>query len=130
MARNGIVGRKLAFVEALAAGQNVTQAAVTAGVGRRTAARYHQDAAVRAALQAAQADALAQTTRKAVATMTAALDVLAGIMANERASPSARVSACRTVLEMAVKFSETLDLAVRVAELEERMRDDTTEKPD
>jgi len=125
MARNGIVGRKLAFVEALAAGQNVTQAAVTAGVGRRTAARYHQDAAVRAALQAAQADALSQTTRKAVATMTAALDVLAGIMANERASPSARVAAARAVLESGLRFTELCDLARRVDDLERTVSNGT-----
>jgi len=115
----------LAFVEALAAGQNVTQAAVTAGVGRRTAARYRQDAAVRAALQAAQGDALSQTTRKAVATMTAALDVLAGIMANERASPSARVAAARAVLESGLRFTELCDLARRVDDLERTVSNGT-----
>jgi len=115
----------LAFVEALAAGQNVTQAAVTAGVGRRTAARYHQDPSVRAALAAAQSDALGQVTRRAVAEMVKALDTLAGIMANERASPSARVAAARAVLESGLRFTELCDLARRVDDLERTVSNGT-----
>ncbi|MBI4757842.1 MAG: hypothetical protein HY783_02400, partial [Chloroflexi bacterium] len=76
--------------------------------------------AVQAALKQEQASNLAGVTRRSVAAMTDALSTLREITRNAEAPWAARVSAARAILECGLRFTEALDLAERVAALEEK----------
>jgi hypothetical protein len=90
-------------------------------VTARTAYRWAGQEAFKAEL-ARQADILVEdASRQAAASMGAALAVLASIMGDTLASPSARVSAARSILETGLRFAELVTLAERVARLEERI---------
>jgi len=122
MADNGsLTAKQRRFVAALMTARTVEDAAQVAGIAERTAWRYLANSDVRAALHEAQAQALAQVTRRAVQAMTEALDVLRGIAADGDAPTGARVSAARAILENALRYNEAVTLAERVSELEARM---------
>ena len=72
-----------------------------------------------AALSEAHAAALSQVTGAAVAMMTDALNTLTGVMSDGGAPVGARGGAARAVLDNALRFTEAVTLAERVARLEE-----------
>ena len=113
-----LTSKQALYVEALASGKSLDAAAAAAGIVERTGRKWRGLPTVQAALREARSQALGDVTTKAVARMTAALDVLTLIMADKTISPAVRVSAARTILESAVRFSETLDLSERVSALE------------
>ena len=107
-----------AYVEALASGKGLEAAAVAAGISDRTGRLWRALPSVQAALRAARSERLADATSVSVAMMGDALETLRAVMQDTEAPYSARVAAARCVLESGVKFTEVLDLAARVAELE------------
>ena len=130
MAENVLSPRKRAFVEALLLGKTQAEAGQAVGVSDRQARRYMFDPTVRATLRAAQDDALAQVTRRAVAVMTDALDKLAEIMRDGNVAPSARVAAARAILENGLRFHDAVTLAERVATLEDYIKEKEKEQDD
>lgn len=123
MAGNGrLTVRQRRFIAALIAHRTIGEACEAAGIGERTGYRYLSNPAVRYALSEAQTQELGQITRKAVAAMTEALETLVGIAKDVAAPASARVSAARAILENALRFHEAVDLAERVAALEEKLQ--------
>ena len=122
MADNGALScRQRRFLQALLTSKTIREAARLAHVGERTAWRWLRDPTFKAELRQMQDAHLAEVTRVTVAGMTQALETLEAVMGDPSASPSAKVSAARTVLEMGVRFTEILDLAERVAVLEQRL---------
>lgn len=115
-----LTSKQAVYVEALASGKSLDAAAAAAGIVERTGRKWRGLPVVQAALRDARAQALGDVTTRAVARMTAALDVLTVVMADKNISPAVRVSAARVILESGVKFSETVDFAERLAELEAR----------
>jgi hypothetical protein len=121
MTENGLSGKQLQFIEHLMAGLSQVAAGAACGISPRTSRRWMLDAHVRAALNEAQAQAIAHVARKAAAAMADALDTLSAIMTDDDASHGARVSAARAILENGLRFNDAVTLAARVAELEEAL---------
>ena len=127
MACSGSLNRRQRkFAAALSVAPSVEAAATVAGISERTAYRYLQEPSVKALLSQALDNAQGQATRRVVGEMTAALDTLAGIHADTSAPASSRVSAARAILSAGPLLREALDLAQRVAELEEYLAESKT----
>jgi transposase len=118
MARNGL--KKTRFLKELLTARSITQAAELAGVGLRTATTWLAAADFRAALVKAQDDTFSQTTRQTVAYMADALETLRALMQDKNTPATARVAACRVILESGVKFTELVDVLQRLDALERR----------
>jgi len=76
--------------------------------------------AVRDALQVAESEAMDAAVRRAVAGMSAAVDVLLEIAGNSKLRAAVRVSAARALLDAAPRLWEARELDARVAVLEVR----------
>lgn len=116
-----ITPRQARFVAALLTCPTIEAAAAAAGITSRTGRNYLAAPDVRRALSAALDDAMGQATRRAVQAMTGALQTLEEVHTDGEAPTAARVSAARAILEAGPRLREALDLAERVAELEERI---------
>jgi phage terminase small subunit len=112
--------RRRRFVAAMLTSPTIEDAAKSAGISERTAYRYLANPDVKAALSSALDDALNQATARAVAAMTAALETLAAIHQDRAAPTGARVSAARAILDAGPRLREAVDLAERVARLEQQ----------
>jgi len=124
MADNGTLScKKHRFLQALLQAKSIREAAGLTHISERTAWRWLRDPAFRAELRRVQDEALAQAARQAVGTFGEALETLRDVMARPSAPASARVAAARAVLEVGLRLAETLDLAERVRELEEKVNE-------
>lgn len=113
-----LTSRQVQAIAALLASPSIGQAASAVGVGERTLFRWLQDSDFQAAYRAARADALTQATARLTQAAGEAIDTLREVMGDTEAPASARVSAARTVLELAVRAVELEDLVQRVEVLE------------
>jgi hypothetical protein len=108
------------FCDALARGETSCQAAKVAGVCERTARRWRQRPEIQAAVRSRVNDALASA--RAILAQGSALAAKELTSLVETASlDSARVAACRTVIEESAKLGELEDLAAKLADLEARL---------
>jgi len=112
--------RQARFAAALLGARSVAEAAELVGVCERTGRRWAELPAVRDALQVAESEAMDAAVRRAVAGMSAAVDVLLEIARNPRSPVGARVSAARALLDAAPRLWEARELDARVAVLEVR----------
>jgi hypothetical protein len=108
-------------VAALLSNPTIEAAAEAAGIHRRTAHRYLDEPNVRQVLGRELDDLMGQATRLTVRAMTSALATLQRIHTDPEAPTSSRVSAARAILDAGPKLREALDLADRVALLEENL---------
>ena len=99
--------------------RRVEDAATVAGVTHRTASRWLKQDAVKAALSAALDDVLGLATRRVVSAMLEAVGTLAEVYQDPEQPAGARVSAARAILDAGPRLREALDLAARVADLEQ-----------
>jgi len=116
--KSDLTSKQATYVEALARGKGLDDAAQAAGIVERTGRTWRGLPSVQAALRLARQARLADATSIATAMMGDALDTLKSVMEDTGAPASARVNAARAILESGIKFNETLDLAERVARLE------------
>jgi len=123
MTRNGMSTRQRRFIQAVMTSPSIKQAAAAAKVGERTAYRYLDDPAVRAALAKLQDDSMAQAARETVAAMSEALQVLRAIQNDKAAPHAARVSAARAIRDSGPRLNEQALLSERVAELEGKVNE-------
>ena len=122
MAENGTLSRsQRRFVGALATTRTIRAAAAKANIGERTAWRWLCDPTVRRAADGALDSVLREATHNAASLMTKALDTLVDVMDDGEASASARVSAARAVLEVGLRYHESMILAERMSVIEERL---------
>ena len=125
MAGNGRHHADAALIAALAAGATVQDAANQAGVAERTVYRRLADPSFRAQIEEARRAAIDLAVARlsdaaAFAAMT--LRELAGAADSE----TVRLGACRTLLELALKWREHGELTERIAALEHLTRDSKT----
>jgi len=106
------------FVSALATGSTVSDAAVTAGVSKRTGIRWHNEPEVQAELGEVRRATLTHARRKLLGLVDAAADALGAVMADAD-SPAARVSAAKTVLAQVLRFDERTELEERLQRVEQ-----------
>jgi hypothetical protein len=106
-------------IAALLSVPTITEAARHAGVGGRTLYRWLQeDATFQQAYRDARRAAVSQAIAHVQRATSTAVKTLEAIMRSTKAPSSARVSAARAVLEMALKGMELEDLSVRIEALE------------
>ena len=106
------------ILSALIATKTISAAAVAAGVSERTIYSRLADDAFRAEYERRQSMTLEAACKALQAALTDAVDTLTSIMKDMETGPSQRITASRSVLEYAYKYSELTDLAARVAALE------------
>jgi len=126
MAENG---RKLSTkqkraIAALLAERNVRAAAESARVGERTLYRWLSDAEFRAALAAAEGDAIDQATRRLIAMTGKAADELQAILTDLDSTPAVRLRAIELIFANALKLRELRNVEERLAALEKAVNND------
>ncbi len=107
-----------ALVAGLARGLTLRDAAQAAGVSERTAYRRAADAGFRQQVGRMRADLLAQAVGCLADAATAAVATLRAL--REAEADSVRLGAARAILDAGMKGAELVDLAERVATLEEQ----------
>jgi hypothetical protein len=107
-----------ALLLALAAGHTVREAAERAGVSERTATRRLADPIFRRLVTKTRADLMDGAMGKLADSTGQAVVTLRGLL--EAVSETARLGAAKTILEMAARLKETVELEQRVRDLEER----------
>jgi hypothetical protein len=110
-------------IEVLLKSGSVSKAAEAAHVSRNTLHRWMREPAFAAALAAAEADALANLSRRLVDLGDKATDTLEEAMAYDPKAPGARVAAANSVLANLLKVRELAMLENRVAALEQAILD-------
>ena len=126
MAENG---RKLSTkqkraIAALLSQKSVRAAALSAAVGERTLYRWLSDAEFRAALAAAEGDAIDQATRRLIAMTGKAADELQAILTDLDSTPSVRLRAIELIFANALRLRELRNVEERLAALEKAVNND------
>src|SRR5262245_58634963 len=112
MAHRGRRNADEALALAVATGQTLRDAAQTAGVGERTAARRWSDPAFRCRVAELRADLVRRSLGRLADAMTEAADVLRCLL--QAQSESVRLGAARSLLELGVKLREGVELEERL----------------
>jgi hypothetical protein len=120
--KTALSARKARFAAALLATNTVADAARAAGISERTAFTYLEDPDVQSAVGRGLDDTLSDATLHVTAAVTKALAVLESILDDTSAPPSCRVAAARLILDAGPRYRQTLDLATRLAVVEDLQR--------
>ena len=115
---NGISRKQDTAIGALLSQPTILAAAESVGVGESTLRRWLKDGDFLTAYRAARREAVSQAIGHLQGACSVAVMALTDISQDVNCPASARVSAARTVLELALKGVELEDLAVRAEELE------------
>ena len=110
-------GKRDAVLVALAAGKTVREAAAETGVGERTAHRWLADPQFRAELANARQEMIRQAVGKLADASSAAADELRRLLTDAE-SDAVRLRAAVAILDGLTKLREHVELADRVAALE------------
>lgn len=107
-------------IPALLSAPTVEDAAALAGVSRESLYRWlRSDPRFRDELHAAEAAALAETSRRLVGLAGRALATIAGVMDDESASATVRLRAAESVLGHLLRVRELVTLEERITALEQ-----------
>jgi hypothetical protein len=109
---------EILFVEAVATGESLADAAKASGVSYRTARRWKVRPEIASAIRERTTEALALGRAVLASGMARAARGLVAMADGTASAESPRVSACRAVIEGAVSLAEVEELLIRVAELE------------
>ena len=112
-----LTGRQLAAIARLMAGDNVTRAAEASGVPRRTLTRWLTEEPFTRALEAAQADAIADSVRHLAGALSEASAAVIRL-ARESEDEAIRLRAALAVVSMYRELRDAGDLEARLAALE------------
>lgn len=124
MAENGtLTTRQRRALTAILGAPTLDTAAAACGIARRSLERYLSQPDFRAALVAAEAQALDQAGRVLVAGQAQALAVLADVMSDPNARPGDRRAAAVAWLDLVLKWREQRVLEERIAVLEAALHD-------
>jgi hypothetical protein len=118
---NGISRKQDTAIGALLSQPTILAAAESVGVGESTLRRWLKDGDFLTAYRAARREAVSQAVGHLQGACSVAVVALTDISQDVNCPASARVSAARTVLELALKGVELEDLTVRVEELESQV---------
>jgi hypothetical protein len=107
----------------LAQGVPTSEAARRAGVSERTAYRRMEDPSFRRLVMETRASLFAQAVGVLASTSGKAAEVLGKLLDSE--SEQVRLNAARLILELGPKIQESTDLAEQIAEIKQRLEEDT-----
>jgi hypothetical protein len=105
---------------ALLSDPGLTGAAKAAGVGKATLWRWMQQPAFREAYRRARREAVEQARARLQQASGEAVEALREVMNDQEAPHASRVSAARTVLDMAMQATSEEEIEKRLAALEAR----------
>ena len=111
-------GKQITALSALLRERTIEDAAERAQVHERTIRRWLKDPFFGEAYRQARRDAVAIATGRLQQVAAEAVTTLQSVMRDDTAPAPARVSAAKTVLELAVKAIEIEDLTARIEVLE------------
>lgn len=115
---NNLTRRQESAIVALLNLPSIHDAAEASGTPERTLFRWLQDPAFSAAYRQARREVLSMATARLQRAAETAVETLEAVMKDAIATPAARVSAARAVIEFALKGLEMEDLEARVEALE------------
>lgn len=119
MAESGrLTPKQQRAIAALLTARDVADAAQAAGVGYRTLRGWLKQPAFVAELDEAQRQALSATIRRLTSLSMGATVVLARVMADNEATPAARIRAADIVLSRLMSLKELIDVEQRLAAVE------------
>jgi hypothetical protein len=118
MADNGRRKMDDALALALATGQTLRDGAAAVGVGERTAYRRWTDPAFRQRVADLRGELVGRAVGRMADGMAEAAEVLRRLLAAK--SEAVRLGACRSMLEIGVKLSESVELRARIEALEKQ----------
>ena len=120
--KNGkLSARQEQAIAALLTEPTVTAAAAKANVPERTLYRWLDEPAFTAAYRAARRKTVKQTVARLQRASAPVVSLLLQLAASDQTPATARVAACRAVLDYTFKAVELEDLDERLSELEARM---------
>jgi len=119
--RRKLTRKQQKAIVALLACPSIEAAAAVAGIGQRSLYRWLRLDQFQQAYASARKEIVSQAVTKLQATMTAAVDTLQTVMSDPEAPPSARVSAAKTVLDLALKSGQLEEVETRLAAIEKRI---------
>lgn len=104
---------------ALLTAPNIEEAAKCIGIGQTTLYRWLKLPEFQEELKEARRQAVSLAVGKLQQSTATAVNVLQSVAENEESPASARVSAAKTILEMALKAVELEDIVARIEQLEQ-----------
>ena len=116
MARNDSAAAVLAA--AVAAGNNLTDAATKAGISRKTATRWNATPEFRARVDEIRSAAIAHVAAALAAAAGEAVEVLRRQMTNQQAAPASRIRAASAILSHLLPLREHAVFDARLDSLE------------
>ena len=119
MAHRGRQNADESLAVALATGQTLRAAAVTAGIAERTAARRWSDPSFRRRVGDLRGQLVNAAVGKLADGMGDAADMLRKLLAAD--SENVRLGAARSLIELGVKLRESVELEERITEIENRL---------
>lgn len=105
-------------VATLLTSRTIGEAARMADVSERTIHHWLTDDTFRAALVAAEGDAIDRATRRLISLQDSAVDTLASILNDPLSKPTIRLRAAQSVLDYLLKLRELRNIEQRLAALE------------
>jgi hypothetical protein len=108
-------------ISALLTQPTLAEAATAVGVGEATLRRWLQQEYFQTVYRRARREAVGQAMARLQHVTTVAVNTLEAVMTDATARESAKVTAARAVLELAIRAVELEDLEVRIAALEHRL---------
>jgi phage terminase small subunit len=113
--------REILFVDGLALGRTLGDAATAAGISARSGRRWKTKPEIAAAIRVRMSENIAVGRAILAAGMSKAATGLVAMASGEALADSARVSACRAVVENATKLIEIDEMVARLEQLEEQI---------
>jgi phage terminase small subunit len=117
-AGEGLNPREILFVDALALGHTLGDAAIAASISARSGRRWKAKPEIAAAIRVRMTENIAVGRAILAAGMSKAATGLVAMASGEAVADSARVSACRAVVENATKLVEIDEMTARLEQLE------------
>lgn len=116
-----VQGKKRVFVDALIAGDSLSDAATRAGRSTRTARRWLGDADVAAALSTAQDARIHALTASLMAVAEKAVSVIERLLTDPDVADYVRLGAAKASIDAALRLYELSSLGERVKALEAKL---------
>jgi hypothetical protein len=110
--------KQVLALDALMKTPSIEEAALVSKVGTRTLYRWLKEPVFKSAFLESRRELMGVTIAKVQQATGEAIQTLKAVMADSAEPASARVTAARTVLELALRGLETLDLEARISALE------------
>jgi hypothetical protein len=120
-ASEGLNPREILLVDALALGRTLGDAATAASISARSGRRWKSKPHIAEAIRARMTENISVGRAILAAGMSKAATGLIAMASGEAVADSARVSACRAVVEGASKLLETDEMVARLAQLEAQL---------